>query len=709
MAKVENLFPNLNPEDPRPYSTDDEDGYQAYIAALIEDAVDYDESELSPVRVENMRYYQGELPTLNVAPDENTGDYSEEEMNRSTAVSSEVQDTVMAMLPSLIRIFASSTSIVDVVPTRADNVELAAQQTQYLNYLFTEENEGFMLLHSVLKDALISKIGVVQWGTDMTPVPDFKKFANITLEQLKAAIDVWTEGDDEADLEILNEAEAMRNMNQETGEFKEVMVKFTRSTPKQCVEAVPPEEFRIDRRAKSIHKSMLVGRDQIVSVSDLLERGYDFDDIMEYAGSASWMDEEEKQVRTPGYENGLAAVKMVRFGEYYIRVDADEDGYAELRYICTVGDNHKIISDEPCSHVRFAVFCGDPRPHTVIGDAVTDLVKKLQDINTQLLRGALDNMTASMFGDTYIDEFRVNLADAMNDDMGKLVRVKGTPGDSVYEHRATFNGGSIFEMMSQIDMIRQRRTGISEASKGVDPKALQSTNVMGIEALVNGAQERIELVARIFAETGFKDLFRGLLREITDAPNRKKTFEVQGKWIDIDTSLFDANMALRVNPTLARGNDMMKLSMYSQIRDTQLMIIDKFGVGNPIVTPQEFMNTVEDTLAIGNIKSVNRYFRPITPELIESLQSAPKEPTPEELIAKAELEKVKAQTAKAVAQLKQEDNKVALDEDFRRDKLGLDTLVHLIAALQKSAEKQADIDLAREAAEQGNTRDVATP
>ena len=710
MARSDNLFPNLAAYEKQLTLFGSDDGteytYDNFIAALIEDAADYDESELSPARVENMEYYQGDLPRLDIEPDATTGDYTADDKNRSTAVSSEVQDTVMAILPSLMRIFTSSENIVDIEPSRPDNTDLAKQNTDYINKIFFEENEGFLLLHSVLKDTLISKIGVVQWWTDLEPVPEFKTFNKVSLEELKFAIDKWTEGDEGAHVEIVEEEKALGTLDKSSGLFGEVTVKFSRSVPRHCIEAVPPEEFRIDRRAKSVKKAMLVGREQFVTVSDLVEKGFDPEEIEEYAGAANYDYSEEKQLRTPGIDVSVANARMVQYGEYYIRVDKDGDGYAELRKICTIGDSYHICYDQPASHVRFAVFCGDPRSHTVVGDAIADLVKKLQDINTQLLRGALDSMSSSMFPDTYINEYTTNLEDALNDDVGKIVRVKGSPSDAVYEHRTSFNGGAIFEMMAQIDMIRQRRTGISEASKGVDPKALQSTNVMGIEAIVTGAQERIELVARILAETGFKDMFKGLMREIADAPNMKKTVQIRGQWVNIDTSLFDPNLSVKVNPTLARGNDIARINALGQVRETQLMIIERFGVANPIVTPQHFMHTIEDMLAIANIKNIQRYFGPITPELTESIQNAPKEPSPEELIAKAEIEKIKAGTVKAMAEMKQKDTKMVLDEDFRRDQLGLNTMVDLIAALQKSVEKDADIETARIAAEAGNTRDA---
>jgi len=699
----ENLFPNVA-SGAMGNEFEDEQTYENYIASLIADAVDYDESFLSPERVENMRYYDGEYPRLAVTSEEATGDIEEDDVNRSQAVSTDVQDTVMAIMPSLMRIFFSSDNVADFRPSRPDQVDKAREQTEYANYVFKEENEGFMLMHSVFKDALINKIGVATWWTEDDKKIKERTFNDLTQEDVLRIIQQWTDGDNEAQVEIVNKEDIMKGgLDEQTGVMKEVKMKYTSSTPCHRVEAVPPEEFRIDRRARTPYDALLIGRDQLLTISDVVSKGYDYEQIEEYAGDHGAYYTEEQQQRTPGVDDAIINNRLVRYGEYYIRVDRDGDGYAELRKICVVGDDFGIINDEPADYVKYAVFCGEPTPHTVIGKAMADLTKMFQNINTQLLRGALDSISSTLFPDTYVNEFTVNLEDQLNDEVGKTVRVKGDPGGAIYEHVPNFIGAQVFEMMGVINELRQRRTGISEASKGVDPRALQSTSVLGVEAIVTGAQERIELIARIFAETGFKHLMKGIIREISDHPNIKKTVELRGKWTTVDHSLFDPDMRLIVNPTLALGNDASRLQALQGIKDTQMLIMQQFGPGNVIVTPQEFMNTVEDMLAISNIKNVNRYFRPVTPELIKQLQDAPKEPSPEQLLAQAELEKVKASVVKTKAEVSQKGVQMALDEDFRRDELGLKSLVDLIEALQKG---EADTLKAQALVERGNTRDV---
>lgn len=245
-------------------------------------------------------------------------------------------------------------------------------------------------------------------------------------------------------------------------------------------------------------------------------------------------------------------------------------------------------------------------------------------------------------------------------------------------------------MLGYLDAVKQSRTGISEASKGVDPKALQSTNLMGIEAIVNGAQERIELIARILCETGMKDMLSGLLREIVDNPCQIRNIKLRGKWVDVNPSLFDPTMRVKVNPSLGKGSDMMRLQTLGAIKQDQLLIIEKWGLDNPIVSPIEIMNTITDMLAIANIKNVSRYFKPVSKELLDSIKNQPRQPDPAEVLAQAELEKSKAKVASDIAKLDQEDKKLKMEDDFRRDKLNVDSAL-------KAAEIATNIQISEQA------------
>ena len=159
-----------------------------------------------------------------------------------------------------------------------------------------------------------------------------------------------------------------------------------------------------------------------------------------------------------------------------------------------------------------------------------------------------------------------------------------------------------------------------------------------------------------------------------------------GKWTDIDTSTFDASMGVEVNSTLGKGSDQVRLLTLNQIKQDQQMIMQQFGVTNPVCGITEYLNTISDMLDIANIKNVGRYFKTPTPQVMQAIAAQPKEPDAMTLAAQAQYQKVKSDTATAVGQLQQAQAKQAADDDFRRQQLAEKT-VNDRAKIQLEAQK----------------------
>jgi hypothetical protein len=259
-----------------------------------------------------------------------------------------------------------------------------------------------------------------------------------------------------------------------------------------------------------------------------------------------------------------------------------------------------------------------------------------------------------------------------------------------------FVGQPVFQMFEVMEQLRQSRTGISDASKGVDPRALQSTNVTGIDAIVQGAQERIELCARILAETGMKQLFQGLLREVVNNPNPQRTIHLRGKWTNVNPSTFDPTMRVSINPTLGKGSDMTRLMVLQEVKATQTAIMQQFGVENPLCGVMEFRNTLTDILAIANVKNVGRYYKEITPEIVAKIASTPKEPDAATLLAQSEMEKNRVKMATEISKSNFADRKLRVDDDFRRDEM---VVKGLLDAAKIEAQFAADVNEAEFEAE----------
>jgi hypothetical protein len=655
----------------------DQMSYHARLIAMIEDAVDYEQSYLQPAREVNQGYYYGEQP-FPPGLDEDTDE--DEAPNKSSFVSTDVRDTILTILPSLIRIFTASEKVAEFVPNLEENQAMADQAYDYINYVFYEENDGFLILHSVFKDALTVKAGTVRWWTDTTQEVTEQTYRGITQEQLQMLISE-NEHVQVVDGEVAPDGQTISH----------VTLRYVVSKPQHRVIAIPPEEFRISRYARSLSTSRLIGHEWDKPVSECIAEGMDPEVVSNYVSPRPSFSD-ERFLRNPGLSDDFRnTYETVPYGEWYIRIDGDNDGVDELRHICTIGNDYLIVTDEVVPYHNFALFSPDPRPHTVIGDSVADLVKDIQRIKSFMIRGMLDNLAESTNPKMVVNQLNTNIEDALNDDVGALIRTNGDPNAAVAFSKVPYVGADLQGNIDYLDSVRASRTGITEASKGLDPKAMQSTALSGIDAIVSGAQERIELIARILAETGLKDMLRGLLREITNNPNPQKMIQLRGQWQNVNPSLFDPTMKVKVNPTLGKGSDMIRLQALQMVAQVQETVISKYGIqNNPLVGPIEFRNTQADMLALVNIKNVSRYFKPITSEQVQMIDSTPKEPDPASVMAQAEMEKVKAGTVKAIATQggKAADQnfkllQLKMDDDFRRDKLNVDATVAAADAVAK--------------------------
>ena len=447
--------------------------------------------------------------------------------------------------------------------------------------------------------------------------------------------------------------------------YDHVVIEFEVKKPIIRVAGVPPEEMRLDRYARTFKDSRIVGHERIVPVDQLIAMGYDRDLCLEHIQTSESAFTVEPQLRNPARFMGTRIGDGVKYGEWYIKIDKDGDGTPELRYLCTMGEDQQIVHDEEANRVKFALFSCDPVSHTIVGDSLADYTQDIQRIKTNMMRAILDSAAESINPKTVINELTVTVDDALNDDLGAVVRTRGDPKDSVMYANIPFLGQQAMPVVEMLNAQLQRRTGLSDAAKGLDPKALQSSTMLGVEAVINGAQERIELVARVLCETGFKDLFTGLYNEICENPNQQRTIKIRGQFVPYDTSTFDASMAVEVNPNLGKGSDLTRMLALSQIKQDQQLIVQTYGLGNPVCGIPEMINTITDILALANVKNVGRYFKTPTPQQINAIVNAPKPPDPNLIAAQAQIEKVRSDTAKAVGQQNLDTKKLMSENQLR--------------------------------------------
>ena len=675
--------------------------------------------------------------------------------NRSTFVSTDVKDAIMLMLPSLVRLFGASENPVNLVPRSPADSDMAEQATSYVNYVFWNDNPGFLNLYGAIKDALTVRTGFLKWWSEDEKEVKRKRFTNINLEQLQMLLaeDPTAKVVDLGKPIEQNAAPIPPPIgNSPPGPapvpppvpppagaggppppmgppapmagpppggappgvqppgaaggvgppnaggppgglppgpmagapapqlppgppppppvtLSHAVISYEVSKPLIKVAGVPPEEMRLDRWARSWATSRLVGHERIVPADQLIAMGYDRELITDNIQSSESTFTVEPQLRNPGRFMGTRMGDGCKYGEWYVKIDKDGDGQPELRRICTIGDDRQIVVDEEANRIKFALFSCDPTAHTIVGESLADYTKDIQRIKTNLMRAILDSAAESINPKTVINELLVNPDDAMNDDLGAVIRTRGDPGATVMFTNTPFLGQAMTPVVQLLNDVLARRTGLTDAAKGLDPKALQSSTMIGVEAVINGAQERVELVARVLCETGFKDLFSGLFNEVCENPNQQRTLKINGKWTPYDTGTFDASMGVEVNANLGKGSDMVRLLALNQIKQDQQLIMTQMGMSNPIVGFQELMNTQTDMLKLANIMNVGRYFKMPNPQQMQALMSQPKPPDPMLLAAQAQMEKVRSDTAKSVGQQDLDHARLAAETQYKHQAL----------------------------------------
>jgi hypothetical protein len=646
-----------------------DDDLQGIVAAEIDDAVAYVDDTISPQRATAGEYYKGEP-------------FGNEEEGRSQVVSMDVRDTVQAIMPSIMRVFFSATNVVEYAPHGPEDVQTAEQATDYVNYCLTRDNNLFEVCYSSFKDALVRKNGIIKiwWDEDKT----VETFNYTGLDEQAFTVLV-----SDPDVELRDVQVEMLETEVETPEgmmasappamYSCTAVRTT-TTGRLAVASVPPEEFLIDRQAKSLEEAQFVGHRRYVTVSDLVKMGYDLEEIEDlgYETTEDFNGNEEAFDRNPnatilGAGRTDLASRKIEYIEAYLYVDMDGDGIAELRRVCVGGNAYKVLHNERCDHIPFVSFCPDPEPHTFFGMSIADVVMDIQLIKSNILRNMLDSLAQSIHPRTAVVEGQVNLEDVMNTEVGGIIRMRA-PG-MVQPFSQPFVGQAAFPMLQYMDELRENRTGISKAAAGLDANALQSSTRAAVAATVSAAQQHIELICRIFAETGMKPLFKKALSILTTYQDQPRMVRLRNAFVPIDPRVWNAHMDVVVNVALGVGSNEEKMMFLAQVAEKQEMLLQQGGVeNNPLVDLSQYRNTLAQMLALAGYKDPNMFFK--DPALQPPPPPPPPPPpSPEEILAQVQAQAIQADIQKKAAELELRREEMLRKDDRDRDKLDADTML----------------------------------
>jgi len=608
-----------------------EEELESSVRQSISDAIDYIDDEISPIRAESTKFYRGE-PFGNEVP------------GRSQVVSRDVRDATMAVLPSMMRVFFGSSKPVEFIPKNANDVAMAEQATDYVSHILQVDNDGLEIFYSVFKDALMNRGGFVKWSWDDSTSINTHTFEG--LDEGSLGLILQEEGVEAVSVMSqpapgINEQQTMELEAQGMPVPQVYDVEIKRSTKKNRVkiETMPPEEFFVDAAATSLDDCQICGHRTMATVSSLVALGYDREMLEEHlSDQVGFIDSQEYIARTsyPDTRSALSEYerRRVLYVEAWAYIDYDGDGIAELRRICTIGDGYKIVNNEPASSIPFAVFNADPEPHVFFGSDLADLTKDIQRIKSATLRGMLDSLAFSLYPRTAVVEGMVDLDDVMNDEPGAIIRTR-QPG-MVTPFNVPFLGKEAFPMIAYLDQMKESRTGQTAASQGLDPDVLQSTTRAAVQATVKGAEQHLELMARLFAN-GFKRMMKGVLELVITHQDRERVVRLRDTWVPIDPRVWDASMDCEANVGLGSGMTDEKLAVLSNVALQQKEILERLGPSNPLVGLGQFRNTLAKMLEVAGFKDPNQFFKPIPIDYEPPPPQEPAEPSMEDKMLQVQM------------------------------------------------------------------------
>jgi hypothetical protein len=380
--------------------------------------------------------------------------------------------------------------------------------------------------------------------------------------------------------------------------------------------------------------------------------------------------------------------------ECYIKVDFDGDGIAELRKVTYAGKD--ILDNEEVDFVPFCSICPIPMPHKFFGQSLADRATDLQLIKSTVTRQILDNMYMVNSPRMAAVEGQVNLDDLLTVTANGVIRVKNP--NALNPVIVPPTAAQSFPLLQYLDQVQAKRTGVNEMSQGLDSNILQNTTATAVAMAQNAAAGKVEMIARIFAETGIKDLFEKMLHLLCKYQDKARIIRLRGRYVAIDPREWENGFDLSINVGLGTGDKQQQMAMIAAVMQKQEQILQTQGFNNPLVTITQYRQTLGRFIEAAGFKDSQEFFKEIPPELEQAIanpqpQQAPVDPAVQAYMAQAQaqmqIDQAKAQQEMQLAQQKAQSDielqmaKAQAEIQLKREKAAADLEL-------KTAEFQAE-------------------
>lgn len=630
--------------------------------------------------------------------------YGNEVEGKSQIVTGEVAEAIDGALPALIRIFTGSDEIVVADPVGPGDEAAAKQATDYLNYIFLKDNPGVIIMHDWFFDALLQKNGIVKAVWEDKEDVSKETYEGLSDDELAMLLQ-------DKDIEVV-EQDTVENpildpmgmpVFDEAGlpamyGIHDVVIKKKLKSGKVAIANVPPEEFLIAKAGKTVKNTPFCAHRRMITRSDLIAMGFDEDIVNGLPTGDALAYTPERVARfAPGeqpydVQPDDFAMQEIEVFECYIYYDGDEDGIAELHQVFYAGND--ILSDEETDYVPFYSICPLPIPHKFFGNSLADRTVDLQLIKTTVTRQMLDNMYLTNNSRVTAVEGQVNLDDLLTSTAGGVIRTKSP--NAVQQLVVQNMAQQSFPMLQYLDSVQAKRTGVTEMSQGLDPNILQNVTAAAVASMQQAGSGKIELIARIFAESGVKELFEGILHLVSKYQQKERIIRLRGTYVTVDPRTWANKFDISINVGLGNGNRDQQMAMLQMVMAKQEQMIGQYGPANPFVSFGQYRGTLGRMVEAAGFKDSAEFFKPISPEQDQQLSNPPPQeqqmpPEVQAYMAKTQAE-IQGQQAKFQADMRMQQEKMQADLQFEREKAALELQLQrekAAAEIQLLQEKEA--------------------
>lgn len=607
-------------------STTDED-LLAIVQSENRRSIGFDlDSELTSERERALNYIKGYMPDVPSLP------------GRSKAVSLDVADAIETILPDVVEIFTGGDDVVSFRAVGEEDEDAAQQETDYVYHVIFNENPGFLTFTSAFKDAFQAKTGVFKWWWEE------KACAPETFKG-KTAIELMLAERDGKISDVVQSAEW-------DGQG-EPLYDFTLTRPPQgraVVDVVAPEDITVSADTVWLKRAPYCATRSRPRAQDLIAQGIDPYLVDELPAYTAPQNEAVAQARdtvaesSQGYGgDATRSMRQVEVIEHYVRVMEPPNAYPTLYQVLTGGDgeNAKLLRKQKVNSIQLSAITPFLVTHRFYGESIADKLMEVQKIKTALTRMDLDSGYFALNQRNQIDMNHANewtISDYLNNVPGAPVR---TNGPAITPLQA---GGLGFDAQARLEYWSteaEKRSGVVRNAQGLNPDTLHDT-AKGAMALMAASQKRIRMIARIFAETGIKDLFVGVHDLLRQHAMQERVVKLRNKWVPVNPSSWSVRNDMTIEVGLGaagREHDMMVMDRLAS--DQAAIVGAQGGLSGPLVTAANVYALAIKRAEKAGVKNPEAYYS----DPKDAPPPGPPPPDPKVLEAQAKIDLQREQMA----------------------------------------------------------------